>query len=117
MVPGVVQEIRLGLAPTSALVKAGHSLRIAVAGHDASTFARLPSTGSPVLTVAHGPAYPSRIELPIVPRLSLICRGLSLRREASASFVRAALRLDGNGRFPAASPDRNAHALDHDGPP
>jgi putative CocE/NonD family hydrolase len=68
MVPGVTQEIRLGLSPTSALVKAGHSLRIAVAGHDASTFARVPATGSPVLTVAHGPDYPSRIELPIVPR-------------------------------------------------
>jgi uncharacterized protein len=68
MAPGEVQEIRLGLAPTSALVKAGHALRVAVAGHDASTFARIPATGAPVLTIAHGPDYPSRIELPIVPR-------------------------------------------------
>jgi uncharacterized protein len=65
---GVIQEVTLGLSPTSALVKAGHSLRIAFAGHDASTFARIPAVGAPVLTVAHGPAHPSRIDLPIVPR-------------------------------------------------
>lgn len=68
MPQGVIQEVTLGLAPTSALVKAGHSLRIAVAGHDASTFARIPAVGAPVLTIAHGPTTPSRIELPIAAR-------------------------------------------------
>jgi putative CocE/NonD family hydrolase len=68
MPPGVVQEVTLGLSPTSALLRAGHSIRIAVAGADASTFARIPASGTPALTVAHGPAHPSRIELPIARR-------------------------------------------------
>jgi putative CocE/NonD family hydrolase len=68
MTPGVVEEVTVGLSPTSALIKAGHSLRVAIAGHDASTFARIPATATPVLTVMHGPATPSRIDLPIVPR-------------------------------------------------
>jgi putative CocE/NonD family hydrolase len=68
MVPGTVQEVTIGLSPTSVLLRAGHSIRIAVAGQDASTFARIPAEGTPTLTVAHGPDQASRIELPIAPR-------------------------------------------------
>jgi putative CocE/NonD family hydrolase len=63
-----VQEVVVGLSPTSVLVKRGHAIRIAVAGQDASTFARVPAEGTPVLTVAHGPAHPSRVDLPVVAR-------------------------------------------------
>ena len=50
---------------TSVRLEAGHRLRIAIAGHDASTFARYPEDGAPVLTVAHSPASPSYVELPV----------------------------------------------------
>ena len=53
------------LYATSVRLEAGHRVRIAIAGHDASTFARYPDDGSAVLTVAYSPASPSFLELPI----------------------------------------------------
>jgi hypothetical protein len=47
------------------LIKQGHSLRVALAGADADTFARYPDTGSPVWTVQRNNVYPSRIDLPV----------------------------------------------------
>jgi hypothetical protein len=46
-------------------IDAGHRLRIAMAGHDASTFARYPEDGAPVLSFIHSPASPSFLELPV----------------------------------------------------
>jgi predicted acyl esterase len=68
LVPGEVAEIRFGLLPTSALVRKGHRLRIAIAGHDASTFARIPSDGAPTITVHRDRVRASHMDLPIVPR-------------------------------------------------
>ena len=68
LVPGEVAEIRFGLLPTSALVRKGHRLRIAIAGHDASTFARIPAEGSPTVTVHRDRVRASHVDLPIVPR-------------------------------------------------
>lgn len=65
---GVMQEVKIGLHPVSALLRAGHSIRVAIAGHDASSFARIPAQGEPVLSVSHDPEYPSRIDLPIMAR-------------------------------------------------
>jgi len=62
---GVSQEVTLGLHPISVQVQAGHSLRVALAGHDASSFARIPSVATPIWSVAHDPQHPSRIDLPI----------------------------------------------------
>jgi predicted acyl esterase len=53
------------LYATSVQLEAGHRLRIAIAGHDASTFARYPDTGTQVLAVVRGPARPSFLELPV----------------------------------------------------
>ena len=68
LVPGDVTEISFNLYTTSVLVRAGHRLRVAVAGHDASVFARYPAEGTPVLTVHRNSLYPSHIELPIKAR-------------------------------------------------
>ncbi len=68
LVPGEVAEIRFGLLPTSALVRKGHRLRIAIAGHDASTFARIPAEGAPTITVHRDRVRASHVDLPIVPR-------------------------------------------------
>jgi len=65
LVPGEVTEIALKLYATSVLIKQGHSLRVALAGADADTFARYPDTGSPVWTVQRNNVYPSRIDLPV----------------------------------------------------
>jgi putative CocE/NonD family hydrolase len=68
LVPGEVTEISLNLYATSILIKEGHRLRVAVAGHDASVFARYPAEGTPVLTVQRNSLYPSYIELPMMAR-------------------------------------------------
>jgi putative CocE/NonD family hydrolase len=68
LVPGEVAEIRFNLYATSVLIKQGHRMRIAVAGHDASMFARYPAEGTPMLTVQRNSVYPSHVELPTMAR-------------------------------------------------
>ena len=65
LTPGEVVRIEMPLYATSVRLEAGHRLRIAIAGHDASTFASYPENGDPVLTVVHSPASPSFLELPV----------------------------------------------------
>jgi putative CocE/NonD family hydrolase len=68
LVPGEISEITFGLQPTSVLIRAGHRIRVAIAGHDADLFERYPATGDPVVTVERNSVYPSGIELPVVRR-------------------------------------------------
>ena len=68
LVPGEVAELTFGLLPTSVLVKRGHRLRIALAGHDNGTFVRIPAAGTPVLTVERNALHASCIDLPVVQR-------------------------------------------------
>ena len=64
LVPGKVAEISFDLWATSVLIRAGHRIRVAVAGADADTFLRYPRDGSiPVLSVQRNPTHPSRIVL------------------------------------------------------
>jgi putative CocE/NonD family hydrolase len=72
LVPGQSTELRFGLLPTSVLVKKGHRIRIAIAGHDKSVFARVPAEGTPVITVERNKARASFIELPVVRRAATI---------------------------------------------
>lgn len=65
LTPGEVTQVDMPLYATSVRLEAGHRLRIAIAGSDASTFASYPETGTPVLTVVHSPASPSFLELPV----------------------------------------------------
>jgi putative CocE/NonD family hydrolase len=65
LVPGEVAEISFGLLPTSVLIRKGHRIRIAIAGHDAGTFPRIPAEGVPILTVHRNSVYPSSIDLPV----------------------------------------------------
>jgi putative CocE/NonD family hydrolase len=68
LVPGEVTEISLNLYATSVLIEKGHSLRVALAGADADTFARYPEEGQPVWMIHHSPIYPSHIELPVMEK-------------------------------------------------
>ncbi|HYI33934.1 MAG TPA: CocE/NonD family hydrolase [Glaciibacter sp.] len=63
--PGQVTQVDMPLYATSVRLEAGHRLRIAIAGSDASAFAQYPETGAEVLTVVHSPASPSFLELPV----------------------------------------------------
>lgn len=66
--PGEVAELRFALQPISVLVKKGHRLRVAIAGHDKDTFIRIPAEGTPAITMQRNSHGFSRIELPIIKR-------------------------------------------------
>lgn len=66
LTPGEVGQIELPLYATSVRIAAGHRLRVAIAGYDASTFAAYPQEGVPTLTFMHSPAALSFLELPVV---------------------------------------------------
>lgn len=68
LVPGEVAELRFRLLPVSVRVRKDHRLRVAIAGHDRDTFARIPEEGVPTITVRRDRAHPSRIDLPVVER-------------------------------------------------
>jgi len=74
MVPGEMTKISFGLQPTSVLIKKGHRIRVAIAGHDKDTFARIPAEGTPTITVARNKLQASSIELPIIRKPSTYAR-------------------------------------------
>lgn len=65
--PGEPVELAIELLPTSYLFKAGHRVRIAIAGADAGHFARVPADDTivPRFQVFHDRTRPSRIRLPV----------------------------------------------------
>lgn len=68
LLPGEVAELTFGLLPTSVLFKKGHRIRVAIAGHDKDTFARVPEEGTPVITVQRNGIHASYIDLPMIER-------------------------------------------------
>ena len=68
LVPGRQAALAFALLPTSVLIRKGHRIRVAIAGADSGTFARIPATGPPVLAVARNSASASAIDLPVRPR-------------------------------------------------
>jgi hypothetical protein len=66
LVPGELAELSFGLLPTSVLIKKGHGIRVAIAGHDKDTFTRIPQEETPVITVARNRINASFVELPTV---------------------------------------------------
>ena len=68
LVPGQIAELKFGLQPISVLVKKGHRLRVAIAGHDKDTFIRIPAEGTPTIAVQRNSRGLSMIELPIIKR-------------------------------------------------
>jgi putative CocE/NonD family hydrolase len=68
LVPGEIAELKFALIPISVLLRKGHRIRIAIAGADKDTFARVPAVGEPVISVLHNSQYPSNIELPVTKR-------------------------------------------------
>ena len=61
---GEIVEMAVPLLPVSWLFRAGHRVRLALAGCDADHFALIPGP-PPVLAVHHGRAHPSRLDLPV----------------------------------------------------
>ena len=68
LVPGDTAELRFGLQPISVIVKKGHRLRVAIAGHDKSTFIRIPAEGVPTIAVQRNSRARSAIDLPVMKK-------------------------------------------------
>jgi uncharacterized protein len=66
LVPGRLASLEFPLEATSVLIRAGHRLRVAIAGADEG-FIRVPAVGGATLTIARGARNLSYIDLPIVP--------------------------------------------------
>lgn len=65
--PGEVAELVFDLLPTSYLFRAGHSIRIALAGADADHFSPVPDGAPPTWEVSRSRAHPSHVMLPVAP--------------------------------------------------
>lgn len=65
VVPEEVMEVRIPLYATSIQIKAGHSVRVALAGAANGQFDRLPKTGAATWTLFRDPQRRSALELPI----------------------------------------------------
>ncbi len=68
LVPGEVTEVSITLFPISTVFKKGHSLRVAIAGHDDALKDRYPKEGVPVLAVERNSTHPSQVVLPVMRR-------------------------------------------------
>lgn len=66
MIPGQVENVKFKLWPISVRVKKGHSIRIAIAGADKSTFDRFPKHGTPTLKVYRNQEKRSFVTFPVV---------------------------------------------------
>ena len=72
VVPGELMEMTFALMPISALIRSGHRIRLAIAGADHDTFARIPAEGTPTITVERNAAHASHIDLPILKRQATV---------------------------------------------
>ncbi len=68
LVPGETAEVAITMFPISTVFQKGHSIRIAIAGHDDALKDRYPKEGTPVLTVEQSSTHPSQIVLPVMRR-------------------------------------------------
>lgn len=66
--PGENSELKIGMYATSVLIKKGHKIRIAVAGHDAASFERIPQNEDPIIKVQRNNILSSYVELPMADR-------------------------------------------------
>ena len=66
--PGEPALLRFDFFPTSYVLRAGHSLRLAITGSIGQTYDAPPlAEGQPItLTLHSGPDYPSSLSLPII---------------------------------------------------
>jgi len=64
---GEPARVHFRILPTSVVIKAGHRLRLAIAGADSGVLGRVPETGTPNLTIHRNARSPSVLELPIAP--------------------------------------------------
>ncbi|MHC1785087.1 MAG: CocE/NonD family hydrolase [Anaerolineaceae bacterium] len=68
LIPGENAELKIGMYATSVLIKKGHRIRVALAGHDAASFAPIQAECAPMLEIQRNNNLASYIELPFLIR-------------------------------------------------
>jgi putative CocE/NonD family hydrolase len=68
MKPGEAAKVEIEMHPTSALFRKGHRIRLAIAGADKDTFARIPEDETPRWTIERNRFRASELELPVIER-------------------------------------------------
>lgn len=70
LIPGEITEVVFDLLPTSFVFRAGHAIRLAIAGVDAGFFDALLPVSPLVYEFHRDQPYPSRLDLPtyVAPR-------------------------------------------------
>jgi putative CocE/NonD family hydrolase len=68
LVPGKMAELSFELMPVSYLFKAGHCMRIAIAGADKDNFAPVSADSPPEIKIYRSASHASYIDLPIIKR-------------------------------------------------
>jgi putative CocE/NonD family hydrolase len=68
LVPGEVAELRIGMYATSALLRKGHRIRLAIACADSGTFERIPEEGPVSIELRRDALHPSSLEIPVKER-------------------------------------------------
>lgn len=94
LVPNEIAELKFGLLPTSVLIRKGHRIRVAIAGHDRSVFARVPLDGTPTISLARNKQHASFIELPVVRAASQAETPLNLLTYFVTNADKSAIKLD-----------------------
>jgi uncharacterized protein len=94
LVIGEIAELKFGLLPTSVLIKKGHRIRVAIAGHDKSVFARIPAEGTPAISVLRNSQHASFIDLPAVRNPSQSSAPINLLTYFDINAGKTAIKLD-----------------------
>lgn len=68
LVPGEVTELKIGMYATSALLRKGHRVRLAIACADSGTFERIPEKGPVAIEVRRSALHASSLEIPVKER-------------------------------------------------
>jgi predicted acyl esterase len=66
MKPGEPAQLVFAFLPTSYVFKAGHRVRISIAGSDYRERDRTPASPAPLVTILNTPSNPSYINLPVI---------------------------------------------------
>lgn len=65
LTPGSKTKVQIGLYASSAMIQKGHRIRIAIAGHDAENFSRIPLDITPTIKIERNGELASWVELPM----------------------------------------------------
>jgi uncharacterized protein len=82
MIPGEPTKLVFDMTPTSQLFKAGHRIRVSIAGADVRETARYQANPAPQITLYRDKNHVSTIALPVIPKNSIFTGTVDLKTAA-----------------------------------